>query len=38
MGSIIIGAEGVRATFDVLPDGEVEEWVQGIQGRAGIEE
>ena len=38
MGSIIIGSEGVTATFDALPDGEVEKWVQCIQERAGIEE
>lgn len=38
MGSIIIGSEGVTATFDALLDGEVEELAQCIQERAGIEE
>ena len=37
-GSISIWMDGVEAKFDVLPDGDIEEWVQYLGERAGIDE
>ena len=38
MGSITIGVAQGTSKFDSLPDGEVEEWIQCIQERAGLKE
>ena len=37
-GSISIWMDGVEAKFDLLPDGDIEEWVQYLKEQAGIDE